>query len=83
VVTRLINEPITVHVSRELRPTAFIWRKRLYRVIDILYWWHEPAEWWSGEKVSLLIRVSAECRYPGIYELRRSSTGWFLDRMLD
>ncbi len=82
-VTRFIDEPITVHVSKEFKPTAFIWRKRLYRVIDILYWWREPAEWWNGEAVSLLIRVNAECRSQGTYELRRGSSGWYLHRMLD
>lgn len=81
--TRFIDEPITVHVSKELRPTAFIWRKRLYRVTEILYWWREPAEWWNGETVNLLIRVNAEWRSQGIYELCRSSSGWYLHSMLD
>jgi hypothetical protein len=83
VVSKFIDEPITVHVSKEFKPTAFIWRKRLYRVIDVLYWWREPAEWWNGEPVRLLIRVSAECRSQGTYELRKSDSGWYLYRMLD
>ncbi|MBN1376337.1 MAG: hypothetical protein JXA01_09290 [Dehalococcoidia bacterium] len=81
--SRYINESITVHISRELKPTAFIWRKRLYRVIEILSWWHEPAEWWNGESIRTLMLVSAECDSPGIYELCKSSADWSLRRLLD
>jgi len=83
VVSKLIDEPITVHVSRESVPTAFIWRKRLYRVIGILSWWREPSEWWNGEPVRILIRVTAECKSPGIYELCKSDSDWSLRRLLD
>ena len=82
-VSRYIDEPITVHISKEFRPTAFIWRKRLYRVIEILSWWREASEWWNGEPVKVLIRVSAECQRAGIYELCRRDSDWFLYRLLD
>ncbi|MGA2367347.1 MAG: DUF6504 family protein [Dehalococcoidia bacterium] len=81
--SKLIDEPITVHVSKESGPTAFIWRKRLYRVIDILSWWREPSEWWNGEPVRILLRVTAECKRPGTYELCKSDSGWSLRRLLD
>jgi hypothetical protein len=83
VVSRQIDEPITVHISRESVPTAFIWRRRLYRVVEILSWWREAAEWWNGEQVRVLIRVTAEWRGAGTYELCRSDSAWFLHRVLD
>jgi hypothetical protein len=83
VVTKFIDEPITVHVSKESGPTAFIWRKRLYRVIEILSWWREPSEWWNGESVKVLIRVTAECKSTGTFELCRHGADWSLHRLLD
>ena len=82
-VSRQIDEPITVHISRESVPTAFIWRRRLYRVVEILSWWREAAAWWNGEQVHILIRVAAERRGAGVYELRKSGSTWFLHRVLD
>jgi hypothetical protein len=82
-VSKYIDEPITVHVSKEFRPTAFIWRKRLYHVTDILAWWREPSEWWNGEPVKMLIRVSAEGKSQGIYELCKNASDWSLRRLLD
>jgi hypothetical protein len=83
VVSRCIDEPITVHVNRESVPTAFIWRRRLYRVVETLSCWREASEWWNGEPVRVLIRVTAERRGAGIYELCRSGTSWFMHRVLD
>ncbi len=82
-VSRQIDEPITVHISRESVPTAFIWRRRLYRVVEILSWWREASEWWNGEQVRVLIRVTAERRGAGIYELCRIGSTWLLHRVLD
>jgi hypothetical protein len=83
VVSRHIDEPITVHVSRESVPAAFIWRRCLYRVVEILSWWREASEWWNGEPVRILIRVTAERRCSGTYELCKSGSSWFLHRVLD
>jgi hypothetical protein len=82
-VSRYIDEPITVHVSRESRPTAFIWRKRLYRVSEILTWWREAGDWWNGEPVKMLIRVTAECGSAGTFEICRRGADWSLRRLLD
>ncbi len=81
--SRYIDEPITVHISKEFKPTAFIWRKRLYRVIEILSWWREASDWWDGEPVRMLIRVTAECRGPATFELCRHGADWSLRRLLD
>lgn len=82
-VSRQIDEPITVHISRESVPTAFIWRRRLYRVVEILSWWREASEWWNGEQVRILIRVTAERKGAGTYELCKSDSIWLLRRVLD
>lgn len=82
-VSRCIDEPITVHVNRESVPTAFIWRRRLYRVVEMLSCWREASEWWNGEPVRVLIRVTAERRGAGIYELCKSGTSWSMHRVLD
>ena len=82
-VSRIINEPITVHMHGNSVPTAFIWRRRLYRVTDVLSWWREPSEWWDGKPVQLLIRVTASNKSTGVYELCKQGKGWFLSRLLD
>ena len=46
--SKLIGEPIKVYRNKESSVTAFIWRRRLYRVLEVLSWWREPAEWWDG-----------------------------------
>ena len=81
--SKLIDEPIMVKRSRPNTLAAFIWRRRLYRVIEILGWWHEPARWWDNEAVRLCIRVNAKNTSTGTYELCRISYKWFLHRVLD
>ena len=81
--SRYIDEPITVHVNQEMRPTAFIWRKRLYSVTGILAWGREAGDWWNGEPVKMLIRVTAECRGAGTFEICRHGADWSLRRLLD
>jgi hypothetical protein len=81
--SRLINEPVTVHLGKDSLPTAFIWRRRLYKVTGVIYWWREPATWWHGEAIRLLIRVTAVNKTDGVYELSRLNSHWSLDRLLD
>jgi hypothetical protein len=79
----LINESITVHEDKDLKPTAFIWRKRLYRITGILNWWREPCKWWDGQRISLVIRVIATNRTAGNYTLRKVGKGWYMYQVLD
>lgn len=81
--TKLIDEPITVHQDKDSAVTAFIWRRRLYRVIDVYDQWREPAEWWNGEEMRLFCRVSAKSSSAGVYELCQVGKNWFLSRVLD
>jgi hypothetical protein len=81
--SRLINEPIITHQSRPNVVTAFIWRRRLYRVLAIIGWWREPAKWWDNELIKFYIRVNARNTSTGTYELYKRGEEWFLHRVLD
>ena len=71
--SKLIGEPVKVHMKeKEPVMTAFIWRKRLYRVNQVLGWWREPAEWWHGKAIRFFVRVEATNTGTGL----TSSTGW-------
>jgi hypothetical protein len=81
--SRLIGEPIKVHQNSDSEITAFIWRKRLYRVTEVIDRWREPSEWWNGKAVRLFFRVNAKNTVSGIYELCQLGEEWFLSRVLD
>jgi len=81
--SKLIGEPIRVHLDKDSKPAAFIWRKRLYRVLDVIGWWREPSEWWNGKAIRLFIRVNAQNSSTGTYELYKLGGQWFLSRVLD
>jgi hypothetical protein len=81
--SKLVGEPVKVHQDKESMPDAFIWRKRLYRVVELLDWWREPAEWWNGKAMRFFVRVNALNSSTGTYELYRLGEQWFLSRTLD
>ncbi len=81
--SRLIGEPVKVHRKKDSMITAFIWRKRLYRIKEVICWWREPSEWWDGKAMRLFVRVDARNSSTGTYELYRLGGEWFLQRVLD
>jgi len=81
--SRLIGEPVKVYKNNNSIITAFIWRKRLYRVLNVVGWWREPSQWWDGKMMRLFIRVNAQNSSTGTYELYRLDGQWFLSRVLD
>jgi hypothetical protein len=81
--SKFIGEPVKIHQGKDSRITAFIWRKRLYRVLEVVDWWREPSEWWNGKSMRLCIRVNAQNSSTGIYELYKLGERWFLSRVLD
>ena len=83
IMSRLINEPILIHQSKPNAVTAFIWRKRLYRVLEIIGWWREPGKWWDNEPIRYYLRVNAKNTSIGTYELCRIGDAWLLDKVLD
>jgi len=83
IMSRLIDEPVKAYQNNDSIIAAFIWRKRLYRVLDVIGWWREPSEWWDGKSVRLFIRVNARNSSTGTYELYKLGGQWFLSRVLD
>ena len=81
--SKLIDESVKVHDNKDALPDAFIWRKRLYRVEEIIGWWREPAEWWCGRAMRFFVRVVAKNYSTGVYELYRLGEQWFLHKVLD
>ena len=81
--SRLIDEPVQVHQNNGSIMIAFIWRKRLYRVLDIVGCWREPPDWWNGKSMRLFVRVNAQNSSTGTYELYKLGERWFLSRVLD
>lgn len=81
--SKLIGEPVKAHQDKDSMVTAFIWRKRLYRVTEVIGWWREPSEWWNGKSVRLFVRVTARNSSSGTYELCRLGEKWFLYKVLD
>ena len=81
--SRLIGEPVKVHQDKASTITAFIWRKRLYRVKEVLDSWKEPSEWWKEKEMRFFFRVNAANTSNGTYELYRLGEDWFLSRVLD
>ena len=82
--SRLINETIIVHSVDTYIVKAFIWRRRVYRVSEIISWWREPGRWWEGEPlIRLFLRVTATHTVEGVYELCKNGKAWSLSRVLD
>jgi len=80
---KLVGEPVKVHTNKDSILTAFIWRKRLYRVVEVLSWWREPTEWWNGKAMRFFVRVNAKNSNTGTYELYQLGESWFIHRVLD
>lgn len=81
--SRIIDEPIIVHSSPDSSVRAFVWRRRHYKVHNILCQWREPSHWWNGEVEKIYLRVAAINRSPGIYELYNTDGKWFLHCVID
>ena len=79
--SKLINEPIIAHVSRLNILTAFIWRKKLYRVLEIIGWWREPGKWWDNEGIRYYLRANAKNTSAGTYGLCKISDELLLHRV--
>ncbi len=81
--SKLIGEPIRVQQNEDSMITEFTWRKRPYRIIEVIDWWREPPDWWNGKAMRLFVRVNARNLSTGTYELYRMGKEWFLSRVLD
>jgi hypothetical protein len=81
--SKLVGEPVKNHTDKGSMLSAFIWRRRLYRVAEVYSWWWEPSEWWRGKAERFFVRVNARNSSEGVYELYRLGEQWFLYRVLD
>jgi DNA polymerase III alpha subunit len=52
-VSKLIGEPVRVHEDKDDLPDAFIWRKRLYRVNEVIRYQTPPTR--NGNRVVYII----------------------------
>ena len=95
---RRYDEPIEVRsaeVGGERGPAQFLWRRRLWRVVEVQSRWRETADWWSrpgGEDdllaESVVWRVLADAgrsSEPGVYDLCCPTGGdaWTLRAVVD
>ncbi len=80
---KLIGEPIRTYTGRDTLPTAFIWRKRLYRAVEVPGWWREPDDWWDEKPVRFFVPVNARNSSEGTQELCQLGDSWFRQRVLN
>ncbi len=90
---RRYDEPIAVRsgeVGGEPAPVQFLWRRTLWRVLEVETRWRETADWWSvpargGEgadgdllaesEVYRVLASSGRTALPGVYELAHPVCG--------
>ena len=93
---RRYDEPIAVRSGEGEgagNPIEFLWRRRLWRVLDVETRWRETSDWWSkpGEdlraesEVWRVIAAPGRAVAPGVYELAHPLGGedWFLRAVVD
>ena len=81
--SKLINEPITVYEPLGSLPKAFIWRKRLYRISEVIGNYREPARWWQGESIKQFTRVIASNHSESTFDLMKINNEWQVARIFD
>ena len=81
--SKLLKETVQVYQATSSTISAFIWRRRLYRVESIFSWWREPSEWWNGEPPRFFVRLNARNGSTSTFELCKLGKDWFLSRILD
>jgi hypothetical protein len=92
---RRYDEPIEVR-SEAMGPAQFVWRRRLWRVLEVENRWLETADWWTKPGDDLLaesevwrvVASSGRSSLPGVYELACGSTesgeqSWRLRSVVD
>lgn len=101
---RRYDEPIDVHAEplatpggEEIGPARFVWRRRLWRVLEVEGRWLETADWWTrpgGDdllaeaEVWRVVAASGRTATPGVYELARGTAAsgepdWRLRAVVD
>ena len=91
---RRYDEPIEVRAERletpageDVGPAQFIWRRRVWKVLEVENRWFETADWWTRPhaaeggfdllaeaEVWRVVAASGRSSLPGVYELARGTT---------
>ncbi len=90
------SEPVETPGGEEVGPAQFVWRRRLWKVLEVENRWFETADWWSRPGDDLLaeaevwrvVAAAGRASLPGVYELARGTTGdgvsdWRLRAVVD
>lgn len=92
---RRYDEPVEVRsaeVDGEVGPAQFLWRKRLWKVLEVQTRWSETAAWWVHPGDDLLresevwrvVAASTRASEPGVYELAcAGGVEWRLRAVID
>ena len=80
-------EPLATPAGEEVGPAQFVWRRRVWKVLEVENRWFETGDWWtrpagaSGERDLLaeaevwrVVAASGRSSLPGVYELARGTT---------
>lgn len=69
---RIHNEPITVRLpaaevpdATGAAPVQFVWRRRLWRVLEVQRAWAEAGAWWDDPRIRRARGQDADSRRPG------------------
>ncbi len=89
-------EPLGGPAGEEVGPAQFVWRRRLWRVLEVENRWFETADWWTAPGDDLLaeaevwrvVAAAGRSALPGVYELARGTTAagapdWRLRAVVD
>ena len=80
---KFVGEPVKAQQNKDSMITSFVWRRRLYEVIEVINWWRDPSEWCNGRAMRLFVRVIARNSNTGTFEIYQLGQQWFLSRVLD
>ena len=100
---RRYDEPIEVRSERldtpsgdDVGPAQFVWRRRLWKVLEVENRWFETADWWTRPGDDLLaeaevwrvVAMAGRSSLPGVYDLAHTTTvtgepDWRLRAVLD
>lgn len=76
---RLYLEPITLGIVKN-RLREIRWRKRVFRVSEILERWVSQSKWWADEERRFYLRVLTSA---GVLEIYRCGERWVLSRIME
>jgi hypothetical protein len=78
---RLVREPVDVTVAAG-QPSTFLWRNRLYQIVECADNWRDTGEWWAGEHPKDFWRVRTDSG--GVFDIySEQGEAWVLYKSKD